>query len=251
MALLRGANGCPWDQEQTHASLRQHLLEEAFEVIETIDEENWVNLADELGDLLLQIIFHAQIAVEAGYFDINDVLDNIINKLERRHPHVFGDETVKDAKEQIVKWEKTKLKKEGKKSAIDGIPKALPALVKAYRMQNKAASVGFDWPDIEPVLAKVKEEFDELQNAMAAQDNDHIEEELGDVLFSLVNLSRFLHINPEDALRRTIDKFSTRFRKVETELKDENHDISDASLEEMDEIWERIKVEEKLKAGKQ
>ncbi|MBN1542182.1 nucleoside triphosphate pyrophosphohydrolase [candidate division KSB1 bacterium] len=244
MAKLRSPEGCPWDREQTHESLRQHLLEEAYEVIEAIDEHRIHDLADELGDLLLQIIFHAQMAAERKEFTITQVLDAIIEKLIRRHPHVFGDEKVESASDQIKLWEKTKLTKEGKRSAIDGIPKQLPALIRAYRMQNKAAAVGFDWSDIEPVWDKVEEELLELRDAVGREDSVQIEEELGDVLFSLVNLSRFLHKNPEDALRHTIEKFKRRFQHIEAELKKQNRSLSSATLEEMDAIWNRIKQSE-------
>jgi tetrapyrrole methylase family protein/MazG family protein len=175
--------GLPWYREQTHESLRQHLLEETYEVIEAIDEHRIEDLAEELGDLLLQIIFHAQMAAEANQFTIANVIDSINQKLIRRHPHVFGDEKVDSAAEQIKLWEKTKLKKEGKKSAIDGIPKELPALVRAYRLQNKAAAVGFDWPDINPVWEKIEEELAELREAVERQSESDIQEELGDVLF--------------------------------------------------------------------
>ncbi len=245
MAILRSENGCPWDREQTHKSLRQHLLEEAYEVIETLDEENWEELPVELGDLLLQVIFHAQIADEVNSFNIGDVIDAINNKLERRHPHVFGDVVIRTAEEQVVHWENSKIKKEGKKSAIDGVPKQLPALVRSYRMQNKAATVGFDWEKIESVWDKVDEEMSELKQAIDTGNKNDIEDELGDLLFSLVNVSRFLHVNPEDALRHTIEKFDRRFRQVEYEFKSNGKSITDASLEEMDNVWETIKQQEK------
>jgi len=245
MALLRSADGCPWDREQTHDSLRQHLLEEAYEVIEAIDEKRYDDLPGELGDLLLQVVFHAQMAAEEGRFDMADVVQHINDKLIRRHPHVFGDEQIKTAEEQIIKWEESKLKKEGKKSAIDGVPKELPALIRAYRIQNKAAAVGFDWPDIQPVWQKLDEEVKELQEAMAAGTADHIEEELGDLLFTVVNLSRFLKTNPVDALRRTIEKFSLRFRFVEAAFAQRGRSMNGASLEEMDAVWEEVKRREK------
>ncbi len=245
MALLRSENGCPWDREQTHDSLRQHLLEEAYEVIEAIDEKRYADLPGELGDLLLQVVFHAQLGAEEARFDMADVIEHINDKLIRRHPHVFGDEQIKTAEEQIIKWEESKLKKEGKKSAIDGVPKELPALIRAYRIQNKAAAVGFDWPDIHPVWQKLDEEVGELQEAMAAGSAEQIEEELGDLLFTVVNLSRFLKTNPEDALRRTIDKFSLRFRSVEAAFAQMGRSMNGASLEEMDAVWEEVKRREK------
>jgi len=244
MAMLRGENGCPWDIAQDHKSLRQHLLEEAYEVLETIDDEHYEKLPDELGDLLLQVIFHAQIASEKGLFNIESVLQAIINKLIRRHPHVFGDKVVETAEEQIILWEQIKINNEGKKSAIDGVPKQLPALVRSYRMQNKAATVGFDWDNIEPVWDKVSEETAELKNAIETGDKENIEDELGDLLFTIVNLSRFLKVNPEDALRKTIKKFDRRFRKVEAEFKNKGQALTDVTLEEMDNVWEEIKKQE-------
>lgn len=245
MAQLRSADGCPWDREQTHATLRQHLLEETYEVIETIDLGKWEELADELGDLLLQVIFHAQMAEEEGRFSIKDVVAAITDKLIRRHPHVFGDTVIRNAEEQIVHWEKTKLHREGKVSAIDGVPRELPALVRAYRMQNKAAAVGFDWPEVKPVWDKLREEIGELEEEVAAGRADRIEDELGDLLFSVVNISRFLKVNPEDALRGTIEKFSRRFRQVEEAFRLQNRSLADASLEEMDAVWEEVKKREK------
>jgi tetrapyrrole methylase family protein / MazG family protein len=245
MALLRSENGCPWDREQTHASLRQHLLEEAYEVIETIDEGRLEELPGELGDLLLQVVFHAQMAAEEGAFTMDDVVAGITDKLVRRHPHVFGDATVKTAEEQIVRWEQTKMKKEGKKSAIDGVPRELPALLRAYRMQNKAAAVGFDWPEVMPVWSKIQEEIAELQEAVESGVHDHVEEELGDLLFSIVNVSRFLKANPEDALRRTIEKFSRRFKRVEAEFSRRGQAMEKATLQELDAEWDKVKLHEK------
>ena len=247
MALLRSPAGCPWDREQTHESLRQHLLEEAYEVIEAIDEKRFEDLPGELGDLLLQVVFHAQLAVEAGRFDMGDVIEHINDKLVRRHPHVFGDEKIETADEQIVKWEESKMKKEGKKSAIDGVPRQLPALVRAYRMQNKAAAVGFDWPEIGPVWDKLDEEVAELQEALRGGRQEAVEEELGDLFFAMVNISRFLKINPEDALRRAIDKFSLRFRAIEAVFAQQGRSLSDASLDEMDAVWEEVKRREQNK----
>ena len=244
MSILRGENGCPWDREQSHKSLRQHLLEEAYEVIETIDKERYDELAGELGDLLLQVVFHAQMASEEGRFDIHDVIQEINEKLIRRHPHVFGDAEINSAEEQVTHWEQLKLTHEGKKSAIDGVPKQLPALLRAFRMQKKASTVGFDWPDVEPVWHKVAEEFEELREACTKSDEKKIEEEFGDLLFSLVNLSRFLKVNPEDALRMTIEKFYSRFRQVEQEFGKQGKAMRGATLEEMDEVWDRIKKEE-------
>ncbi|MBN1996582.1 nucleoside triphosphate pyrophosphohydrolase [candidate division KSB1 bacterium] len=241
MSTLRSKEGCPWDREQNHKSLRQHLIEEAYEVIETIDENRLHELPGELGDLLLQVVFHAQMAKEAGLFDIADVLDAINTKLIRRHPHVFGDVQIDTAEEQIVFWEQMKIKREGKKSAIEGVPKSAPSLLRSYRIQNKAATVGFDWPHIKPVWEKIQEEILEFKEAAETGDKDHTEEELGDLLFSIVNVSRFLKINPEDALRRTIEKFCDRFVKVEKVFQERGIQMQDVSLEELDRVWEQVK----------
>lgn len=249
MAQLRSEQGCPWDREQTHASLRQHLLEEAYEVIETIDEERYSELAGELGDLLLQVIFHAQMAAEAGLFDMGDVLQHINEKLIRRHPHIFGDTVIRNAAEQTVAWEQSKLKREGKQSAIDGVPRELPALVRAYRIQNKAAAVGFDWPAAGPVWEKIREEIGELEEAVGSEQGERISDELGDLLFSIVNISRFLKVNPEDALRGTIEKFSRRFREVERILRSQGRALERTSLAEMDQIWDEIKMRERQAKG--
>lgn len=244
MAQLRGENGCPWDREQTHKSLRQYLLEETFEVLESIDQETWQELKEELGDLLLQIVFHAQIARENKEFTIEEVIDAIIDKLIRRHPHVFGNVEIKTAQEQSRHWEKLKMN-EGKSSVLDGVPKAISALLRAERIQQKAASVGFDWPKIEPVWDKIQEEIEELKQASRENNETEIEEEFGDLLFSLVNVSRFLGVNAEDALRLTTEKFIKRFNKLEDILKANNKDIHKISLDEMDRLWDQIKEEEK------
>ncbi|MBC7187060.1 MAG: nucleoside triphosphate pyrophosphohydrolase [Calditrichaeota bacterium] len=243
MAQLRGEKGCPWDREQTHRSLRQFLLEEAYEVLEAIDQERYDDLKEELGDLLLQVIFHAQIAAEEGRFTIEDVVRGINDKLVRRHPHVFGNAEIRTAEEQTVHWENVK-QNEGKESVVDGVPRELSALLRAHRVQSKAATVGFDWENVEQVWPKVEEELAELRRACQLGDQRKVEEELGDVLFSLVNLSRFIRVNPEDALRGTVDKFVRRFKQVEQELRQRGICLRDASLQEMDEVWERVKRQE-------
>jgi len=243
MAKLRSPDGCPWDREQTHASLRQYLLEEAYEVIEALDVGDQPALKEELGDLLLQIVFHAQISSEDNGFDVADVIDAISEKLIRRHPNVFGDVEITSAAEQSINWEKIK-KSEGKESVLDGVPVALSALLRAYRLQQKASTVGFDWPETTPVWDKIEEELAELKQACQQKEQRRIDEEMGDLLFSLVNLSRFLSVNPEDALRNTIAKFNTRFRKVEREFADRNQSMADATLEELDAVWEKVKRDE-------
>lgn len=240
MTKLRAPGGCPWDREQTHASLRQYLLEEAYEVLEAIDAGDDRHLQEELGDLLLQVIFHAQIAAEQNTFEISDVVQSITEKLIRRHPNVFGDTKIDSAAEQSVNWEKIK-KQEGKSSAIDGVPRALSALLRAWRIQQKASTVGFDWIEVEPVWEKIHEELEELREACEHGSQDRIEEEFGDLLFSIINLSRFINVNPEDSLRQTIEKFSQRFKTVERHFETEGRSMNDATLEEMDEIWEKTK----------
>ena len=244
MEMLRSENGCPWDREQTYKSLRQFLLEETYEVLELIDEGRYDDLKDELGDLLLQIIFQSQIASEENRFNIFEVLKKINQKLIRRHPNVFGDTIIESAEQQIVSWEKMKKKEDSNRSVIEGVPKQLPALLRAFRLQQKAATVGFDWNDKLSVMEKVDEEIGELKQAIMKENINNIEEEFGDLLFSLVNLSRFLKVNPEDALRLSIDKFSLRFRKMEKMIKKQKKNIDKMTLSEMDEIWDKVKGEQ-------
>lgn len=239
---LRAPGGCPWDREQTAESLIPYLLEETYEVIEAIEEGDSEALKEELGDLTLHILFQAELAREAGQFDIAESIGRISEKLIRRHPDVFsendGKKKLKDLNES---WEKAKQKEKKRKNFLDGVPKNLPALTRSRRIQEKASHVGFDWKDIRPVLAKVDEELAELKEVMELNDPEKIKDELGDVLFSLVNLGRFLNISAEDALRMTISKFETRFRKIEEELKKRGKTLTDSSLEEMDEIWNMVK----------
>lgn len=243
MSKLRSPEGCPWDREQTHKSLKPYLIEEAYEVLETIEEEDMDGLKEELGDLLLQVIFHAQLAKEEEQFTILNVIQSINEKLINRHPHVFGQVQINTADEQRIHWENLK-KEERKSSCLDGVPKQLPALLRARRVQQKASTVGFDWKERAPVWEKVKEEIEELSTALESKDEKIIEEEFGDLLFSLVNLSRFIRINPEDALNRAVDKFVHRFQKLEKVMEKEGQNLKDASLEEMDKVWDRIKNED-------
>ncbi|HPX62058.1 MAG TPA: nucleoside triphosphate pyrophosphohydrolase [Deltaproteobacteria bacterium] len=251
MRRLRGPGGCPWDAEQTHESLTRYLLEESYEVIEAIDSGSKDHLKEELGDLLLQPVFHAAIAEEHDEFTISDVLDEICDKLIRRHPHVFGDEVIRDSAAQTINWEKIKKSEKSsdeRKSAIAGVPPHLPALLKAQKITEKAARVGFDWEHVDHVFAKVIEELHEFEEAMAQGDNGRMEDELGDMLFAIVNLGRFLSINPEDALRKTIRRFENRFTHVETSLHKQGRQMTDTPLAEMDTLWEEAKLLEK--AGK-
>jgi len=234
---------CPWDREQTHESLRRCLLEETYEVLDAIDNSDMDELRKELGDVLLQVVFHSVMAEEKNIFNIEDVISQEMEKLIYRHPHVFGDIKVKGKEEVLTNWESLKMK-EGREYVLDGIPKELPALFKAYRVQEKVAKVGFDWKEQKPVYDKILEEISELKEAIDSDIAEDIEMEFGDVLFAIVNYARFIHINPEDALRKTIDKFSRRFRKIEDFAKENNYELTNMTLEEMDKIWEEAKKEE-------
>ena len=239
MARLR--KECPWDKKQTPQSLRQYILEEAYETIESIDDENWDELKKELGDLLLQIVFQAEIAVEENRFTLEEVIRNINEKLIRRHPHVFGDVKVNNAEEVKENWEQIKIHKENRTSLLEGVPRNLSGLLRAQRLQDKAAQVGFDWPEITGVFDKIKEEVEELEESLKERNREAVEFELGDLLFTLVNFARFQDINAEDALRKSINKFVSRFQYIEKRLKDLNKTIYNSSLEEMDALWEESK----------
>ena len=247
MSQLRAPDGCPWDREQTHETLKPYLIEEAYEVIDAIDSGDDRELADELGDVLLQVIFHAQLASETGRFTVNDVAKVISNKLERRHPHIFGDVQADDAATVSKNWEA--IKREERKdngsrrtSLLDGISRQLPALMRAENIQRKAALVGFDWNRLEEVTAKAQEEVAEFADALEKGDATlHVEEEFGDLLFSLVNIARFVGISPEGALTKTNQKFISRFRFIEKKLEEQNLTPEDASLEQMDKLWEEAK----------
>lgn len=243
MATLRAPGGCIWDMEQTHRSLRRYMIEEVYEVLEAIEQEDAALLCEELGDLLLQIVFHARIAEESGLFSMQDVIDGITAKLIRRHPHVFGDVSVCDAGEVVLNWEAIKKaeKKDSRPSALDGVPAALPALLCADKLQQKAAGVGFDWDNIDPVWEKIKEELVELREAVAKKNAVEMENELGDVLFSVVNLARFLKLDSELALNQTSRKFSERFRFVENKVRASGRSWKDFSLPELDSFWNEAK----------
>lgn len=238
--MYRLRNECSWDKEQTFDSIKASTLEEAYEVVEAIDEKNYDELKSELGDLLLHIVFHSVMAEEKKLFTINEVIDSIKDKLIRRHPHVFDNLEVKDNKEIEKNWEKIKMK-EGRKSLLDGLPKSLPQLQRAARMQEKVSKIGFDWEKKEDVWEKVLEEIDELKEIEKSGDKVEIEKELGDIFFSLINYSRFIGINPENALRKTNTKFINRFNYVEKQLNKIDKKITDSNLEEMDKYWEESK----------
>ena len=238
---LRAPDGCPWDREQTNASLLPYFLEEAYEMIESVDNENWSELKEEVGDLLLHAVLQAVIAAENDHFTIEGSIKNINEKLVRRHPHVFGDAQADTTFHAKQNWEAAKHEEKNRKSRLDGVPVTLPALIRAQRLQQKASYAGFDWDKVEEVWAKIHEEIQELKEAQSNSSKNHIEEEIGDVLFAVVNLARFLDIPAEDALRKTNKKFTTRFAQVEEELKKRGKNVEDSSLEEMDEIWKAVK----------
>lgn len=246
MEALRGEDGCPWDREQTRQSLKPFLIEEAYELLEAIEEDDPAKIKEELGDLLFQIVFHARIAEERGEFDIRDVIEAISGKMVSRHPHVFGGKRLRTADEVLDGWEEHK-RQEGKlkESILEGIPGNLPSLLKAHRVQDRVSRVGFDWEKAEDVVKKVESELDEFKSALKGGDEGEVEEEFGDVLFTLVNLSRFVDINPEEALRKTISRFIRRFSYIETSAKREGRALADYTLEEMDHLWEEAKKAEK------
>lgn len=240
--ILRAPGGCQWDQAQTHESIRRNFLEEAYEVAEAIDEGSTEHLKEELGDVLLQVVFHSSIEQDAGHFDLNDVADGVCRKLIYRHPHVFGDVTVHSTDEILSNWEELKKKEKGQETqadALDAVARTLPALWRAEKVQKKAAKVGFVWPDVSGAMEKVSEETAELSAAMAG-DGD-VTEELGDLLFAVVNAARFLKVDPEDALHAASDKFSARFRRVEEAAAAQGRRMEDMTLAEMDKLWDEVK----------
>lgn len=247
MARLRDPQtGCPWDLKQTHQTLRKYVIEEAYEVVEAIDLDDRGKLCEELGDLVLQAVFHAQLAAEAGQFTINDVTRGITDKLIRRHPHVFGDVQVDDAEHVLRNWEQIKRGEQGNQartSLLDGIPPALPALMRALEVSMRVVKVGFEWPDTGQVLDKVQEEIEELRAEIACGDTDRAGDELGDLLFSLVNVARKLGIDPEEALRRMTVRFATRFRAIERHAQGQGRAVEQLSLGEMETVWQAAKRE--------
>jgi tetrapyrrole methylase family protein / MazG family protein len=241
MARLRGDGGCPWDRAQSLLTLRPYLIEEAYEVLEAVDTEDIEHHREELGDLLLQVVFHAEIRRQEGRFDAADVAHGISDKLVRRHPHVFSTEHARDASQAYERWEEMKSKEKAGRSVIAGVPKELPALLRAQRIAEKAANVGFDWDDLDGPMEKLDEELGELRQAIAAKDRDAIAHELGDAIFSLVNVARHLELTAEDALRSSIERFSARFHHVEARVKESGKPFADVSLEEMESYWQEAK----------
>jgi len=248
MARLRGDGGCPWDREQTRASLKPYLVEEAYEVLEAIDEGSRDHLVEELGDLLFQVVFHCQLGAETEEFTIDDVIGQLCAKMTRRHPHVFGDRVVADSREALAQWEQIKHEEASGKdragSALDGVPAALPALLRAQRLQTKAARVGFDWTRWQDAWSKVQEEMGEAGEALEAGDDDRVADELGDLLFSMVNVARLRGMDAEECLRRSSEKFTRRFGKVEAEMRAGGRSVTEASTEDLDRAWEAVKARE-------
>jgi nucleoside triphosphate diphosphatase len=248
MRSLRGPNGCPWDREQTPASLKPYLIEEAYEVLEAIEAGDPSALREELGDLLLQVVFHAQVATEHGDFTMLDVLWGLIHKMVERHPHVFGGVVVETPRQALAQWEAIKQREAEargvQRSVIDGVPRALPALLRAQRMQSKAARVNFDWPDARAAWAKVEEEIQEAAAVLGAGDRSRFAEELGDVLFSLVNVARLSALDAEDVLQRAIEKFRRRFTAMETDLIARGTSVASVSSEELERSWVAAKAQE-------
>jgi XTP/dITP diphosphohydrolase len=233
---------CPWDRKQTHESIKDNLIEEAYEALEALDDGDFGEFKKELGDLLLHVVFHSKMAAETDTFSIGDVIYTLMDKLIRRHPHVFGDTEVEDEGQVAENWENIKLK-EGKKSTLDGLPAHLPALIRAQRMQEKAANVGFDWPEWRQAWEKLEEELGEFKETLSRDNPAETADEFGDVLFSLVNVARYFNLTAEDSLRGTNRKFEHRFRYVEEQLKAQGKSLNDSTLGEMDVLWEESKKE--------
>ncbi len=246
MELLRAPGGCPWDREQTHHSIRSNLLEETHEALEAIDNNNMDDLKEELGDVLMQVVFHAQMEKEAGSFTFDDVVDGVCQKLVVRHPHVFGDVTASDSAQVLQNWDAIKRKTKGDKSQTDmlkSVPRSLPALMRAEKVQGRARRVGFDWPEVSGALQALRGETDELERAIAAGEPNAVTEELGDVLFSAVNVSRFVKVEPEEALTKATEKFIRRFEVVERLAAERGMDMAASTLEELDALWSEAKRE--------
>ncbi len=251
MAFLRSDEGCAWDRAQNHESIRKNVLEEAYEVVETIDNNDMEGLCEELGDLLMQVVFHAQMAKEAGTFEFNDVVTGICRKLIRRHTHLFGADRAETPDAVLNNWEKNKQKERAARnyqSRLDDVPKTLPALTRSFKIQQKASRAGFDWPEATGALAKVHEELAEIEACFNQSDsnlNERVEEEVGDLLFAVVNYSRLLKVDPETALMRAAGKFARRFRQIEKTVSRQGSELEQLSLEELDTIWDQVKEQER------
>jgi MazG family protein len=260
-ARLRAPGGCPWDREQTHETLRTYLIEEAYEVLDAIEKKSPSDLAEELGDLLLQVLFHADLALEAGEFDISDVIAGIRDKMIRRHPHVFGDVIAETAGQVLKNWAQLKAKEKQRKtregnsskdhvpSALDGVPRNIPGLLEAYQLTRRAAQVGFDWERVEAILEKLQEEAAELRAALAASNSRAAEEEVGDLLFSVVNLARFLGLDPEVTLKLSNLKFKLRFQEMEREASSSDRQLANLSKEQLEQLWNAAKSKASLQGS--
>lgn len=247
MTTLRGPNGCPWDRKQTLPDLKPYVIEEAYEVVDAIDQNDRRALAEELGDLLLQVVFIAEMTREEGTFDVYDSITAIHDKLVRRHPHVFADVEANDAETVLTNWEKLKQeeRKAEDKSVLSGVPQSMPALLKAWRLTEKAARVGFDWRRTEDVFDKIDEEVGELREAVQKGDLSHIHEEIGDLLFTIANIARKVNVNPEEALQSTNRKFMSRFQSMEAQVRGRGQNLDQLPLEEMDRLWDEAKAAER------
>lgn len=247
MQILRSPGGCPWDAEQTHESIKKNLIEETYEVIEAINKNDKELMCEELGDLLMQVVFHAQMEEENGSFVFGDITDGICKKLIERHPHVFGEVSISGVDDVLTNWDAIKRKSKGQKTttqSMNSVPRELPALMRATKLQKKAADVGFDWSDVSGALDKLEEEIAELRQAIGNNDRENMSEELGDVLFSAVNVSRFIKTDAEEALTAASDKFLARFTKVEKLAENRGIDMNSSTLEELDKLWDEAKVSE-------
>ena len=229
---------CPWDREQTNQSIKNNLIEEAYELLEAIEENDDEAMIEELGDVLLQTVFHSQIKKDESKFDINDVLEHLINKLIRRHPHVFGESAAKSSEEVLKQWHKIKQEEKGRESILEGIPKRMPALIRAVKVQNRTKKVGFDWENIEQVMEKLEEEIKEFKKAKTLEEKKH---ELGDILIAVTKLGRFTGIDPEEALHEAVDRMISRFNYIEQKAKEKKQSLEEMSLEDMDRYWEEAK----------
>ena len=244
MARLRAEDGCPWDRQQTHESLKKFLIEETFETVDAIDSGDMDELRSELGDLMLQILFHARLAEEKGIFDIGDAIQSISEKLIRRHPHVFGDAKVASADEVLHRWAQIKSGEKGfenRKSILDGVPNSLPALMRAMEISKRAVGGGFEWPNLDAVVDKLDEEVHELKHELSRGDRERAAEEIGDLLFTIVNVARWLKVDPEDALRTMTKRFAERFRRIEEIARAEGKPLSEMTIQEMDALWDQAK----------
>ncbi len=252
MEVLRSKEGCPWDREQTHESLKRYLIEETYEYLEVVELNDKHRMCEELGDVLLQVVFHAQIAKENGDFNISDVINGICEKMIHRHPHVFGNVCAETSSEVLKNWEEIKKKEKGninQTSVLQDVPINLPALMRSYKVQQKAAQVGFDWENIDDVFAKIREEIDELEIEYKKSNKPGMEDELGDVLFSVVNLARFLKVHPELSLSQSTNKFIRRFEYVEQRASELGKNLNEMTLPEMDSLWEEAKMHKYGKNG--